>query len=333
MLLPDGERPRAPAWMRILVAGFSLGLLVLTRPVTALAIGAPFLAHGAWILARGEASSRRHVFAIGALALGLGTLLLVWQYEVTGDPLRNPYTMWWAYDRYGFGEGFGRSEEGHTLEHAFENIRYSLRGYGTGDDLMGWGDLWWIFLPFGAWALRRKPAAWLVAGLLPALILAYIPYWIGSWQYGPRYYYEGMLSITVLSAAAICWLFQGGSPLRKVLVILAMVVLIGYDLGAYLPGRLEGMRGMYAIRRKMLEPFTTEAAERLTPALVIVSWQDRWTEYGGLLELQNAQLTSPFVFVLNRGNAANTEVIAAYPDRRVLYYYPDEPDRFYTAPR
>ena len=116
-------------------------------------------------------------------------------------------------------------------------------------------------------------------------------------------------------------------------MILAMVVLIGYDLGAYLPGRLDGMRGMYAIRRKMLEPFTTEAAERLTPALVIVSWQDRWTEYGGLLELQNAQLTSPFVFVLNRGNAANTEVIAAYPDRRVLYYYPDEPDRFYTAPR
>lgn len=330
---PEGSQGHPPVWLTVSVAGLCLGLLVLTRPVSALAVGAPFLLHGLWMLVHGGAANRSRVLAIGALALCLGLMLFAWQFSVTGDPFHNPYTLWWEYDKYGFGQGFGRSENGHDLESARSNIKYSLRAYGTGGDLLGWGDLWWVFLPFGAWVLRQKPSGWLVAGIFPATVLVYVPYWIGSWQYGPRYYYEGMLTITVFSAAGICWLLGQGWRLRRFLAALALLVLVGYNLSVYLPGRVSAMRGMYGIQRAMLDPFHSSEAQHLTPALVIVSYQKKWTEYGGLLELQNAQLTTPFIFILNRGRAANTEVINAFPERRVIYYYPDEPYQFYDNPR
>lgn len=329
------ERRQAgvPGWITVLLAGVSLGALGLTRPVTALAVAGPFLLHGLWMLASAERAVRHRVLAIGALALTLAGLLFVWQYAVTGDPFGNPYSLWWAYDRYGFGEGFGRAEGGHDLERAWENLRYSLRASGTGGDVLGWGGLWWVFLPFGAWRWRRTPAAWLAAAILPAEILAYLPYWIGSWQYGPRYYYEGMLSLTLLSAAGIRWLLAGGLPLRRAAALLAVLVLVGSNLCSYLPARVARMRGMYGIQRAMLEPFLTLEAQALSPALVIVSHHQSWTEYGGLLELQNAQLSTPFIFAWNRGPRANQALASAFPERRVLYYYPEEPDRFYDRPR
>lgn len=329
----NGQR-RFPGWLTATVAGLSLGALALTRPMTAVGVGLPFALHGLLLLLRGDSATRRRALAVGGLAALLAGLLFAWQYAVTGDPLHNPYTLWWKYDKIGFGPGHGRWEDGHTLEHAWYNLRYSLREpNGTGDDILGWGNLWWIFMPFGLWALRRNPSAWLAAGVLPGVLLAYVPYWIGSWQYGPRYYYEGMISVVILSAAGITWLAGDGRRIRAVLVGAALAALVGSNLFAYLPGRLWEMRGMYRINRSMLEPFSSSEAGRYVPALVIVDWQEEWTEYGGLLELQNAQLDSPFIFAMDRGAAANQALTVAFPDRNVIYYYPDEPNVFYKTPR
>jgi hypothetical protein len=274
------------------------------------------------------------VLTIGLLALLVGALLLAWQFAVTGDPLRNPYTLWLKYDKVGFGQGYGRWKDGHNLGHAWEIIVYSLWApNGTGGDILGWGNLWWIFLPFGLWALRKNLSAWLVAGIFPSLVLVYVPYWIGSWQYGPRYYNEGMLSITILSAAGIFWLAGDGSRIRKILTGLALVVLVGYNLFVYLPGRLWKMHGMYNINRAMLEPFHTVEAQKLTPALIIVHMQKEWTEYGGLLELQNAQLNTPFIFALDRRDAAIADYHKSFPERQIYYYYPDDPYTFFQKPR
>jgi hypothetical protein len=319
--------------MITLVAGLSLGVLVLTRPINAVGIGLPFFLHGLILLIRGDRRIRIRVLTIGLLAVSVGALLFAWQFAVTGDPLLNPYTLWWKYDKFGFGEGHGRWEDGHNLQHAWENLRYSLRApRGTGGDILGWGSLWWIFLPFGLWSLRGRLSAWLVAGIFPSLLLVYIPYWIGSWQYGPRYYYEGMLSITILSAAGVAWLAGEGTRLRKILTGLALAMLLGYNLFAYLPGRLGEMHGMYNIDRAMLEPFYTVEAQRLSPALVIVHTQKEWTEYGGLLELQNAQLDTPFIFALYRRDSSIAKYSEAFPERGVYHYYPDEPFTFYPNP-
>jgi hypothetical protein len=323
-----------PRWVLIFVAGLSLGVMALTRPINAVGVAMPFCIHGIILLVRGDKSTRLKVLAIGLLAAAVGALVFAWQFALTGDPLLNPYTLWWKYDKFGFGSGYGRWEDGHTLEHAWKNLSYSLKtSPGTGGDILGWKNLWWIFLPFGLWALRKKISAWLVAGIFPALLLVYLPYWIGSWQYGPRYYYEGMVSITILSAAGVFWLAGEGMQIRKILALLALVVLVGYNLFAYLPGRLWKMHGMYHIDRAMLEPFHTQAAIDLTPALVLVHIQKQWTEYGGLLALQNAQLSSPFIFSLYRKDNLTAEFQKVFPDRKIFHYYPDEPGIFYPHPR
>ncbi|MFZ5912355.1 MAG: hypothetical protein ACOYYU_20310 [Chloroflexota bacterium] len=329
-----GAQVSFPAWITVAIAGLSLGVLALTRPMTAVGVGLPFFIHGLVLLARGDRSTRIRVLAVGLLAALVGVLLFGWQFAVTGDPLHNPYTLWWKYDKIGFGLGYGRWKDGHNLEHAWYNIRYSLmEPNGTGDDILGWGNLWCVFLPFGLWALRRKTAAWLAAGIFPGALLAYVPYWIGSWQYGPRYYYEGMISITLVSAAGIAWLAGDGLRIRKVLVSLALIVLLGVNLFNYLPGRLWEMHGMYRIDRSMLEPFYTDEAKQHTPALVIVHWKKEWTEYGGLLELQNAQLDTPFIFAMHRNSVADEELSKAFPGRQVIHYYPDEPFMFFRDPQ
>jgi len=330
----DANR-KLPVWLTVSAAGLSLGVLAMTRPLTAVAVGLPFFIHGIILLIRGDKSTRFKVLTVGLLAAFVAALVPLWQFAVTGDPMLNPYTLWWKYDKIGFGEGFGRQAGGHSLYWAWVNLKVSFKaGWG---DFFGWGNASWLFLPFGVWALGRNTRAWLVALVFPSIVLLYMAYWIGSDLYGPRYYYEGFFSLTLVSAAGMFWLAERvvkEGRLHKwmqVATLLLGVFLIGYNLIVYLPKRLNEMTNLYGINRAMLAPFETEQAKELTPALVIVHFKKSWTEYGGLLELQNANLTSPFIFVLSRGN--DDALAQDYPGRNIVYYYTDELNQFYKSPR
>ncbi len=326
-----------PAWMTVSVAGLSLGVLAMTRPLTALAVGLPFFIHGIYLLWRGDKSTRVRVLAIGLLAGFVSALVPLWQFAVTGSALLNPYTLWWPYDKIGFGPGFGREQGGHSLFWAWVNLQVSFKAGWS--DFFGWKNLSWLFLPFGIAALGRNLRAWLVALVFPAIVLLYMAYWIGSDLYGPRYYYEGFYSLTIVTSAGIFWLAE--SVVRKkrwrrwmqIAVALFCAFLIGYNLTVYLPNRLRGMTNLYGISRAMLAPFETPQAKMLAPALVIVHFQKEWTEYGGLLELQNAELTSPFIFALSRGQEADAMLPSDYPNRKIIYYYTDELNVLYEQPR
>jgi hypothetical protein len=65
-----------------------------------------------------------------------------------------------------------------------------------------------------------------------------------------------------------------------------------------------------------------------------VHTQKIWTEYAGLLDLEDPWLTSPFIFAWsNNGSVSDAALAALYPHRQIIYYYADEPDKFYSAPR
>jgi 4-amino-4-deoxy-L-arabinose transferase-like glycosyltransferase len=328
---------KPPAWLTVWVAGLSLGVLALTRPLTAAAVGLPFLIHGVILLLRGDRSICLRVLTIGLLAALVSTLVPLWQFAVTGDPLLNPYTLWWKYDKIGFGSGIGRQPGGHSLYWAWVNLKFSF-GAGWGD-FFGWGHVSWLFLPFGIVALGRAARRWLVACVFPSIVLLYVAYWVGSDLYGPRYYFEGFCSLTLVSAAGIFWLaeraMKEGQAYKwmKIAVSSFVVFLIGYNLSVYLPKRLKTMTGLYGITRSMLAPFETKQAKALTPALVIVHFNKEWTEYGGLLGLQDAELTSPFVFALSRDLPTDSLLARDYPNRHVLYYYSDQPNEFFDSPR
>lgn len=336
---PQGGR--VPRWLAALTAGLVLGGLAVTRPLTAAAVALPFILHALILLFRGGRAVRLRLAGVALLAGAVASLYFAWQYAVTGDALLNPYTLWWPYDRIGFGPGVGLQASGFSLKHAWWNTLMNLRVGSS--DLFGWGQLSYLFIPFGIFSLRREKRTWLLGGVMLSLLLAYMLYWVGAWLFGPRYYYEALFALVIFSAAGIRWL--AGRPLaafnsrrralweklRFALVTWLLVGLVTSNFIYYLPHRLAMMHNLYDVSRAYFQPF--EASPQLAPALVIVHPQEDWIEYGRLLELSSPYHDTPFVFILSRGEQKEQAVIDLFPERKVWHYYADEPDLFYTAPR
>jgi hypothetical protein len=327
-------------WLPAIVAAGTLGALALTRPLTAVAISLPFVLHAVYLLLRSDRKTRLRLFVLGLIVLALCSIHFAWQYALTGDALLNPYTLWWEYDKVGFGPGYGHTPSGHTLDQGWFNTRFSL--YIARHDLFGWGSYSWIFLPFGLWAIRRNPSAWLLAGVFPSLVLVYLAYWIGASLFGPRYFYEGLYSLTLVSAAGVAQLagwptsprqpfprYTGWRRFRPLAITAILALLVSANLLFYTPLRLSQFFALYGIQRSDLEPFLTPSAQELAPALVIVHPAQKWSEYGSLLELQDPYFTTPFVFIISRGPKSNAAVARFFPEREVYHYYTDEPLTFY----
>lgn len=339
----DGFHRRDPRhqWLAAVAAGLCLGVLALSRPWTMVGVALPFGIHGIVLLVTGNRDTRLRVITIGVIGLTLGLLHFVWQYALTGDPLLNPYTLWWEYDKVGFGPGHGVMPEGHNLALAKSNTKHSLR-VGL-SDLFGWARLSWLFLPFGLWAIRKQKEAWTISAVFPSLVLVYLVYWVGAWVLGPRYYYEGLYSLTILSGAGIAWAagwplratdkwprYDGWSKARPLAITALVAFLVSVNFIYYTPQRLGDLHGLYGISRSRMEPFLLAQEQGLTPALVFVK-PEHWTDYGTLLELTDPYFQSPYVLVYGV-NFAN-DIRPLFPDRKVFYYYPDEPYTFYETPR
>ncbi|HWQ45585.1 MAG TPA: hypothetical protein VN376_01895 [Longilinea sp.] len=320
-----------PRPLLTLTAAFTLGALILTRPFTAAAIAIPFFIHGAILFLKRKSTFRWELFGIGIFAVFCVGLYLLWQYHVTGSPLTNPYTLWWSYDTIGFGPGHGRQEGGYMPDDIWMATKPGLES--LLDDTYGWENLSWVFLPFGLIALWKNRQAWLVSSILPMLILAYLLYWINAQLFGPRYYYEGIESFSLLSAAGITWLV-GEIPktgfkfieterwLRPLIVLIGLSALVGWNLISYLPERLQGMYGLYGANETRLSIFTNPATAPETPAVVIVHIHESWIEYGALLDLSTPYLDTPYVITLNMGEDNNQIVNDAFPDRYIYEYDP-----------
>jgi 4-amino-4-deoxy-L-arabinose transferase-like glycosyltransferase len=340
-----GDNTYSQRKLPLIVAALSLGVLALSRPFTALAVALPFGLHGIYLLLRGNWQTRRQVVAVGAASALVAGLYFLWQYAVTGDPLTSPYTLWWPYDKVGFGPGYGVTESGHSLRLARINTKFSL--WVGCRDLFGWAGYSWIFLPFGLVAviIRRNWQGFLVGSVYASLVLIYLAYWVGAWLYGPRYYYEGLYSLTLLSGAGIALLagwpihpsehwrrYSSWQRLRPLAVSTIVLLLVAMNMLFYTPARLSVMHALHGMERADLDPFQSEEAQALTPALIIV-YPDIWMDYAVLLELADPFLDTPFIFVHHRGLNSDAELAEAFPDRNIFHYYPDEPYKLYTAPR
>jgi 4-amino-4-deoxy-L-arabinose transferase-like glycosyltransferase len=332
---PPVEGRRPPTALVAAVGGMSLGLLALTRPLTAVGIAFPAAFWGLWILLRGDAAARRRLLLVVLIGAGLCAILLLWQAALTGDPWLNPYTLWWDYDRVGFGPGIGRTASGHNLHWAWINTRFSL--IAGLSDLFGWPNLSWIFLPFGLLALRRNREGLLLFATFPALVLVYSAYWIGSWLLGPRYYYESLPGLAIVSAAGVAWL--GGwlrrragrfGRIRAISVAAMLFLLVSLDLRFYIPLRVGNLRGLYGISRERMLPLQRAGLEH---DLVIVHPAEIWTEYGSLLTLVPPFAETNFLLAYTRGPGADESLAELYPGYRVIHYYPDDPEHFYESSR
>ena len=251
-------------------AGLALGMLFISRQLTAVGVAAPF---ALWAL--GELFVARRRFWL-YLAMGVGFLpfalgLLAYNAATTGDPWRSAYELYWAYDKLGFGPDYG--VRGHYLADAVLNTRVNLEALTT--YLFGWpgqSSLWPAMLavavatagllvglaghvgrraavarglvprgvdrpglkpraestkpPAGGWE-RSQPAGrgdrplaptsarpcmagrhgagydLLLAGVFVSLVVLHGAYWAFGQMYGPRYYFEALAALTLLSARGL----------------------------------------------------------------------------------------------------------------------------------
>lgn len=324
----EADPGHVPRGLIGLTAGFAFGLLLATRPLTALAIAIPFALHGLWLMVRGPRSVRLELGAVAGVGLALSALLPLWQAAVTGNPWTNPYTLWWAYDRLGFGPGHGPQPGGHSLHWAIINTRFSL--WTMQHDLFGWPSLSWLMIPAGMWALRRQLGLWLCLAILPSLVLAYAAYWVGAWLFGPRYYAEALPGLAVASAAGFVWLGRladrqagGWVRARRLGVSVALIVLLAVNLGGYLPTRLSSLRGLYGIRTSDQQAFlqTPDRAGKL----ILVNPIYHWSEAMELMLLAPPFAASDFRVAWDRDPQAEARLRRAYPAWQVVHFYPDQP--------
>lgn len=320
--------PSLPSSLPMVTAAFSLGLLALTRPWTAVGVALPFGLHGLWLLVRGSSASRRDVIQFGLISGVTASLYFLWQLAVTGDPLLNPYLLWWPYDQIGFGPGNGLNPGGHTLRQALIHTQFSLQAGSS--DLHGWPMISWLFLPVGLLAHRRDIRVWLVAGTAFSLVVVYALYWTPSWVYGPRYYYEGLAAPLLLTAAGIRWLAgQPGRPrklsgkLRLACISGLASMLIAGNIIFYLPVRISGMQGLNGVSRSCIERFEASALRQPTPTLIFVHRKVSFYEYACLIDLNNPSLDTDFVLAISRDPETDAAVAQAFPGRAVRHYYPD----------
>ena len=292
---------------------------------------------------------------------------LLWQAALTGSPWINPYTLWWSWDRIGFGPGTGFRPGGHTLLAGLNDMIFML-GAGA-SDLFGWPWLSYLFVPFGLLAIRRSRPAQLLGAVFPALVFVYLAYWVGSWLYGPRYYYEGLFSLSLLSAAGIAWIYRRlplprlslagiiapGKPRFQFLTITvlqdlpAQNIAFRRSLASILVHHPAGMR--YRGKSNLLRPNPSGRTERLVwsaplpagaiyrpqercapPALVIVHAGNQWRDYSTLLELSDPFLDTPFIFALSLTDPLDQALTTQFPERQVYHYYPEKPGQFFLQP-
>ncbi len=315
------DRGPGPAWPATL-AGLSLALLLFTRPWTALGVVLPWLLPALVGLRRGDA--RRPLLWVAAWGALAALALLAWQAALTGSPWQSPYTLWWPYDRPGFGPGHGPLPQGHSLSQAWVNTRFTLQV--AAGDLLGWFRWSWLALPLGLWAARRAPRAWPALATFPALVAVYAAYWVGAWVMGPRYYFEGLHSWLLLTAwgLAAAWRAlpaRGWGKAARGLGLLVVALLVSFNLRYYLPLRLGMMRGLYGMTPRRVAVFFTPQAQALTPAWVRVQGVEHWSDYAVFVPLQDPLLRTPWVFVIDPGPTPARTHLRAYFDIRTEVVY------------
>lgn len=307
-------------------AGLALGMAFLTRSLTAAAYCAPFALYGLLQVVRRRQPHWPHYLLVALGTLAIAALLPLYQWAVTGNPWLNPYLLWWPYDRVGFGPDIGAMPGGHSPHYAWINLKQDLSRAAT--DVLGWPALSWLPLLLGVLLRPRRLKDWGLLAPFGCLVIAYLFYWIGSPSrlWGPRYYFEGFGGLWVLGAVGLrkvwSWSAVGAEGkaerkprwLRPVLAA-TLVLILGLNLAANLPSRMQQAHGFYGISRAQLQPI--EQAD-LHNALVII-YADRWLEYGALLAGMSPILDDDVLYARSSGDEADTALLADYPGRTIYY--------------
>lgn len=337
-----------PTVLRALPGALALALLVLARPLTALGVTLPFVFWALWRFWRVPKWRPAGLFFAAGGLLG-SVALFAYNQHSTGNPLTFGYELWWPFDRVGFGPGTGPGSE-HTLEGGLFNTRANLQL--LEDVLFGWPgrlDLLpaalatavalaqVVLYPLRSWTMLRASSvaiAWdlALAAQVASLVALHIAYWTAGQMYGPRYYFEALGALVLLSARGLSHVAEGIGRLWRVLTPRAELPRAAALLGAFAVSALilwgllvtglpwwKSYSGWYDIHA---EPARTIAAQAPPNSLVLLPIT-YWKAYAPFFIRNSPLLDSPVLYVRDLG-PRNTEIAVAFPDRQIYILVGDQ---------
>jgi hypothetical protein len=296
--------------------GVVVGALICTRQLTGAALSvclAGWLVFGSSL--RPVDRLKAGIFVcVGATPLILG--LLAFQQATTGSPFVSPQSLWWSFDTIGFGPGVGADgwhDPAMGLHDTWDRLTELQR------HLFGWPfylTLAPAMIPF-IYGRANRADYWLLS-VIASLVLAYVLYWNRGMAYGPRYYYESLGALCLLSARGFQVLATAAAgAVRRPGAFYSGAVglaLIAFNLSMYLPQQIGEFRGYLGVDGRRA---TLVRDAGIGHSLVFVRDDPRgnWQAYASLFWLNSPRLDGPIVFARDRGPDENARLRATFPDR------------------
>ncbi|MGO8949233.1 MAG: hypothetical protein ACLQUY_16610 [Ktedonobacterales bacterium] len=332
-LLHFDKRPRQ---LTFVIAALCAGGLLLTRELSAVLVcggSTLVLISLHW---RSWWRQRDQIVSLAVIPVGIlvffGFVYLAYNALQTGNPFLLPRTIFNPADRYGFGQGIGFYGQ-HTLAAGFVNLDQLLTILLI--DLYGWPFYFTLALVPLAFLRRLRSLEWdvfcLAVGSL--LILAMVGYFYHGIYLGPRYLYDALPFLLLLTARGLTALFGvlvaltgrlaptiQRARLRghaRNLVLMLAVVLIGCNVLYYLPRQIAIYRDYTGL--PITEPLQVTTIYSFHPAQAIVVTSDWYVYNYVLFPLNDPSLAGETLYAYAAGPATLTQLEEQYPSRKLYW--------------
>jgi 4-amino-4-deoxy-L-arabinose transferase-like glycosyltransferase len=302
-------------WYYFLLSGFCLGMAFTVRTYTPFLVSLPFIV---WfcIQNRFKGIFKRLLFFSIGFIFPLSALLY-YNYVLTGHPLNIPFLVANPQEKVGFGYS------GHTLLKGIINTKEMVQLLNL--NLFGWPcSLFFVVL----FILIGKKHRWdilLLASVL-CLIIGYgFYYWI-DFSFGPRFYFEMLPFIVLLAARGMVSFpeylhkigFKSISKDKLMNFVICVVVFSFMFSFIFYMGPIIKMYHRDYNNIVNTKVASLARSNQIANALVFMKDPEGFNTYASGFLANDLDFHGDVVYVRDRGEEANREVMRFYPDR--TYY-------------
>lgn len=313
------------SWEYFFLSGIFLGFVFNTRPLTSL----PFLLIFASIIFLTIKQHKTRFACLFGFVGGFLILLELWFLYNTitsGNPFHSEY--------FSFNKGLFGVDRQESLQ-AF----FSERWENTVNLFTNLGPMlfnWPLLLTFGLLfvpVIYKKRTLWdiLFFVCLFTLPLAYFFYNGRFVMYGPRFWYEIMPFVFLLTARAFALLYKKQKQITLIVFIALILLSLGRlsgqlkttDPDPMSPLALTRLEGINSIDDRILQEVKRK---KIHNAVVLVTdCFGNWWCYGSVFSQNNATLTTDIIYAKDLGDVKNRSLFIYYPNRsfyRISYSNP-----------
>ena len=323
------------------VAGIGLGLCAIIRPYTAFALSIPFLSYGIILAIRKTKKYLPFFAVIIGFTLFFLVLLFLYNQITNGHPFKFGYTVLYGKSH---GLGFGKATWGppHTLSRGIVNFWDSIKALNF--HLFGWPYM--SLLPILALLISKKMGKWdcIIFLSFLCLAIAHIFYWYHDLCFGPRFLYEALPFLVILSARGLNAIFDSikrrvkgkniSNRTIKLIFGIILVLLFFYNIAHTIPILIKGDEPNYYWKdRGYANSYWGVDAhlakqvknKKLTNSIVFVHYDypvfpfDSTLWYGSGFLNNSPDLKDNVLYARHLG-ARDTLIMDFYPDRKYYLY-------------